>query len=68
MARLINLPDTLEQLYHNFHFGPCGNAQRFGQWVWNNHGQAGIDGNGWPELFYAELGEAMKILTDYYSR
>ena len=66
MARLVGLPDKLQQLVHSWKRGPCGNAQRLGQYVWNNYGQVGADGKTWTELFYAEHDKALKMLLTYY--
>lgn len=65
MARLIGLPE----------FGVLMNQAsrrdsgvRIGQFVWNTYGQYGIDGKGWPELFYADDKKAIEIIKNYYSK
>lgn len=65
MARLINLPDTVGELFRNYQNSPHSEHERFGQWVVNSHGLP--RGEGWPELYYADQSTAMKILVEYYS-
>lgn len=63
MARLVGLPD-----FHSLkkHINSRDTTIRIGQFVWNNYGQRGIDGKGWPELFYADDAKAIEILEKYY--
>lgn len=64
MARLVDLPNTLEELiveYQQKHMG-----QRLGQYAWNIYGVAGVDGKTDSELFYATDADAKRILRERY--
>lgn len=63
MARLVGLP-TLDVLKQEIAQRPAG--IRIGQYVWNKYGHRGIDGEGWPELFYADDDRAITLLSSYY--
>ena len=63
MARLVGLPD-----WHTIREEISGRESgvRVGQFVWNKYGQIGIDGEGWPEFFYADDAKALDMLANYY--
>lgn len=63
MARLVGLPD-----WHTIRGEISGRESgvRVGQFVWNKYGQTGIDGEGWPEFFYADDAKALDMLANYY--
>ena len=72
MARLVGLPDTLDQLMRHWENSPSGKTiQRFGQWVWNNYGVHGVDGKALEKdgvsLFHASHEQAVEIMREYYS-
>lgn len=69
--RLVGLPEYLWQLQQEWQQSEYGQrvGVRFGQYVWNAYGQYGVDGSGWPELFYVEsVEEASQMLINrqYY--
>lgn len=63
MARLVKLP-TWEQLMKEV--DSRDKNLRIGQFVWNEYGQTGIDGNTLNRLFYAPDSTAIQILREYY--
>lgn len=65
MARLIGLP-AYDELMRQAKIEKELSGQRIGQFVWNRYGLRGIDGNGWPELFYADDEKAIKIIQNHY--
>ena len=70
MARLVGLPDTLEQLVMDWERGPNCRVQRLGQYTWNNYGQRNIDitgNNRWDGLFYANHQQALELLRAFYT-
>lgn len=68
MARLVGLPDSVEELVHRYKSAPEYPQARLGQWAWNTYGVVGVDGAGWPELFYADNEKALAIIRNYYGK
>lgn len=62
MARLVGLPEWHVLCNEIIRRDP---GVRIGQFVWNKYGVNGIDGKGWPELFYADNSTAIDILEEY---
>lgn len=67
MARLIGLP-AYEELIRQAKIDKELGGQRIGQFVWNRYGIDGVDGKGWPELFYADDEKAIKMIQQYYAQ
>ena len=62
MARLVGLPEWPVLLAE---INSRDKGIRIGQFVWNKYGQHGIDGEGWPEFFYAGDEKAIDMLEAY---
>lgn len=64
--RLVNLPDSNNLVVNLYKCDVNCSFLRLGQFVWNNWGQVGVDGKGWPELFYEEdEGKVLQMLDKY---
>lgn len=64
MARLVGLPEW-HVLLAEINSRDANGGERIGQFVWNRYGQRGIDGEGWPEFFYADDAKAIDMLEAY---
>lgn len=67
MARLVGIPNTVEELISEYKRLTAPHV-RLGQYAWNVYGVAGVDGKTDSELFYASNEDAIRILKEkYYS-